>query len=83
MAACTEMSGHVLLVAVLCCGNMAAGLPDVIRIGENSDQRRAFQFSVVQRVSRCPCYDISQRFAVRVIVQQPSAFFTEAARAPT
>jgi hypothetical protein len=34
MAACTEMSSHVLLVAVLCCGNMAAGLPDVIRIGE-------------------------------------------------
>lgn len=41
MAACSEMSSHVLLVvaaAVLCCGNMAAGLPDVIRIGEISDR---------------------------------------------
>jgi hypothetical protein len=28
------MAGRALLVVVLCCGNMAAALPDVIRIGQ-------------------------------------------------
>jgi hypothetical protein len=28
------MAHNALLMAVLCCGNMAAALPDVIRIGE-------------------------------------------------
>ena len=34
MAPCTEMAGRALLVAVLCCGNLVAALPDVIRIGQ-------------------------------------------------
>ncbi|PNF30869.1 Glutamate receptor ionotropic, kainate 2 [Cryptotermes secundus] len=51
MAPCTEMAGRALLVAVLCCGNLVAALPDVIRIGglfHPADDRQevAFRYAV-------------------------------------